>query len=65
MFQVRKRISVIFTAARLSALDDRSASRFRGFFEPSRLQSVMPHLPCKRRRPSLSANALDLTAVYP
>jgi hypothetical protein len=42
MFQVRKRISVIFTAAHLSALDDRSASRFRGFFEPSRLQSVMP-----------------------
>jgi len=30
MSQVRKKISVIFTAARLSALDDRSASRFRG-----------------------------------
>jgi hypothetical protein len=64
MFQVRKRISVIFTAARLSALDDRSASRFRGFL--NRSPAICDaHLPCKRRRPSLSANALDLTAVYP
>jgi hypothetical protein len=30
MSHTRKNISVIFTAARLSALDDRSAGRFRG-----------------------------------
>lgn len=40
MSQIRKKVSVTFTAARLSALDDRSASRFRG-----RVGQVIAHEP--------------------